>query len=130
MGTEEFIHEARRNRKVLGGGMRQVGIIAAPGIYALNNMVDRLSEDHKHAQMLEKALLEIPGMKVKPVDTNLVVSDLSENKWNASEVRDRFEKQGILVSQMCDIFFRMVTYYGISKENIEKVIETLPEVFQ
>ena len=130
VGTEEFIHEARRNRKVLGGGMRQVGIIAAPGIYALNNMVDRLSEDHKHAQMLEKALLEIPGMKVKPVDTNIVVSDLSENKWNASEVRDRFEKQGILVSQMCDIFFRMVTYYGISKENIEKVIETLPEVFQ
>ena len=130
VGTEEFIFEARRNRKVLGGGMRQAGIIAAPGIYALNNMIDRMSEDHKHAKMLEKALNEIENLKIKPVDTNIVIIDTSQSKWSAANARDGLEERGIKVTYMGDQLFRMVTYFGITEEDIEKVISKIPEVFQ
>ncbi|MHA1200542.1 MAG: threonine aldolase family protein, partial [Candidatus Heimdallarchaeaceae archaeon] len=88
VGTEKFIHGARRSRKVVGGGMRQAGIIAGPGIYALNNMVDRLAEDHKHAQMLGEKLQEIENFKMKPVDTNIVIVDTTESQLSASDVCD------------------------------------------
>ena len=129
VGSEDFIHKARKNRKVVGGAMRQVGIIAAPGIYALNNMVDRLAEDHKHAKMLEKALIEIENIRVKPVDTNLVVSDISETSYTASEIEQKLSQKGIKVSIMGDYLFRMVTYFGITTEQIETVISALLEVF-
>ncbi|MHA1345856.1 MAG: threonine aldolase family protein [Candidatus Heimdallarchaeaceae archaeon] len=129
VGTEDFIHKTRKNRKVLGGGMRQAGIVAAPGIYALNNMVDRLEEDHKHAKILEKALNEIENIKVKSVDTNLVVSDISATSFTAYEIEQKLFKKGIQVSIMGDYLVRMVTYFGISTEQIESVVSALPEVF-
>jgi threonine aldolase len=129
VGTEEFIHKARKNRKAVGGAMRQVGIIAAPGIYALNNMVDRLVEDHKHAKMLEKALNEIENIRVKPVDTNLVVSDISETSYTAKEIEQKLSQKGIKVSIMGDYLFRMVTYFGVTTEQIETVVSALLEVF-
>ncbi len=129
VGSEDFIHKARKNRKVVGGAMRQVGIIAAPGIYALNNMVDRLAEDHKHAKMLEKALNEIENIRVKPVDTNLVVSDISETSYTANEIEQKLSQKGIKVSIMGDYLFRMVTYFGITTEQIETVVSALLEVF-
>lgn len=129
VGKEEFIHKARKNRKVLGGGMRQAGIIAAPGIYALNNMVERLAEDHKHAKMLGKAILDFPDIKVKTVDTNIVIGDLSNTKWNTEEIVKRFEKVGIRVTNMGKYLFRMVTYYGITKENVDFTIDKFSDVF-
>ncbi len=129
VGSEEFIHQARRNRKVVGGGMRQAGIIAAPGIYALNNMIDRLAEDHKHAKMIEKTLLEIDDLRVKPVDTNIAIVDTSQSKWTAADARDGFEKRGIKVTYLGDHIFRMVTYFGITQEDIQLVISAIPEVF-
>ena len=129
VGSEEFIHKARKNRKVVGGAMRQVGIIAAPGIYALNNMVDRLAEDHKHAKMLEKALNEIENIRVKPVDTNLVVSDISKTTYTAYEIEQKLSQKGIQVSIMGDYLFRMVTYFGITTEQIETAASALFEVF-
>ena len=129
VGSEEFIQLARRNRRTVGGGLRQSGIISAPGIYALNNMVDRLAEDHKHAKMLEKTLSEIPNLKIKPVDTNIVIADTSETPWTAREIISRFNEKGIKISQMGDYLFRMVTYYGITNEDVEEVILKIPEVF-
>ncbi|MCG3259749.1 MAG: aminotransferase class I/II-fold pyridoxal phosphate-dependent enzyme [Candidatus Heimdallarchaeota archaeon] len=129
-GSEEFINKARRQRKLVGGGLRQAGIIAAPGIYALNNMIDRLAEDHKHARMLEKALIEIEELKVKPVDTNIAVVDTSASKWSAAYARDGLEKHGIKVTYMGDQFFRMVTYFGITTEDVEQVVSVIPEVFK
>jgi threonine aldolase len=129
VGSEEFIHKARKNRKVVGGAMRQVGIIAAPGIYALNNMVDRLAEDHKHAKMLEKALNDIENIRVKPADTNLVVSDISKTTYTAYEIEQKLSQKGIQVSIMGDYLVRMVTYFGITTEQIEKVASALLEVF-
>ena len=129
VGSEEFIHESRRNRKVVGGGLRQAGIIAAPGIYALNNMIDRLSEDHKHAKMLEKALSEFEDLKIKNVDTNIVIVDTSASKLSTADVRDRLENKGIKVTHMGDQLFRMVTYFGITLEDIQHVVSVFPEVF-
>ncbi len=129
VGTEEFIHRARKNRKILGGGMRQAGIIAAPGIYALNNMIDRLAEDHMHAKIIAKELEKIP-IKLKPVETNIIYGDLSKTKWTASEIQNRFENKGIKVSRMGEDLFRMVTYLNISRSDINTVVATIPEVFQ
>lgn len=129
VGTEEFIHKARRNRKVLGGGMRQAGIIAGPGIYALNNMIDRLADDHKHARMLGETLKKIEGFNVKSVDTNIVITDTFQSKLSAANVAERFENKGILVSLMGDQLFRMVTYFGITNENIQEVIKAINEIF-
>ncbi len=128
VGTEEFIHRARRNRKVVGGGMRQAGIIAAPGIYALNNMIDRLAEDHKHAQLLGKRLNEVEDFIVKPVDTNIVIIDTSKSNLSAADVDDRLKNKGVLVTNMGEQLFRMVTYYGITTEHIETVLEAISEL--
>src|SRR5512136_2076264 len=71
-GSREFIHEARRNRKIVGGGMRQVGVLAAAGIVSLTKMVDRLAEDHANARRLMQGIAEIPGLAAEPVHTNIV----------------------------------------------------------
>ena len=132
VGTEEFIQKARKNRKVVGGGMRQASIIAAPGIYALNNMIDRLAEDHEHAKMIEEALLKIPNLKVKDVDTNIIIIDLTSSKWTPEGIIEAFKEKGILVAKIPGIqpMVRLVTYFGITRENIEKVVEIIPEIFK
>ncbi len=130
VGTEDFMFKARRNRKVVGGGMRQAGIIAGPGIYALNNMIDRLAEDHKHARMLGDKLTEIEDFNVKPVDTNIVIVDTSKSQLSAADVYNKLEKNGILVSHMGDQLFRMVTYFGITTEDIEKVLSIIQEALK
>ena len=129
VGTEEFIEKARKNRKRVGGGMRQAGVIAAPGIYALTHMIDRLKEDHKHAKMIEKVLKEKEDIIVKPVDTNIVIVDLSKSEWSAETLSKELEKQGILVTQMGTKLIRFVTHFNINREDIENVIKTISEVF-
>lgn len=131
VGTKDFIHQTRKNRKVVGGGMRQAGIIAAPGIYALNNMIDRLAEDHEHAKIIEKAFLEIPDLKVKDVDSNIVIADLTGTKWTTEGVTEAFKKKGILVLKIPGIqpMIRLVTHFGITREDTEKVVEVTPEIF-
>ncbi|MHA1115311.1 MAG: threonine aldolase family protein [Candidatus Heimdallarchaeaceae archaeon] len=129
VGTEEFIEKARKNRKRVGGGMRQAGVIAAPGIYALNHMIDRLKEDHEHAKMIEKVLREKENIIVKPVDTNIVIVDLSDSEWNAKTLSKKLEKQGVLVTQMGEQLIRFVTHFNISREDIEKVVKVLSEEF-
>ncbi len=129
VGTEEFIHKARKNRKVLGGGMRQAGIIAAPGIYALSNMIDRLSEDHRHAKLLEKCLIQFPNLNIKPTDTNIVIVDTSNSSFDANTAIKKLSNKGVLATLMGDNLLRFVTYYGITIEDIERVIEILSQVF-
>ena len=83
-----------------------------------------------HAKMLEKALSEVPNIKIKPADTNIVIADTSETPWSAREILTRFNEKSVKISQMGDYLFRMVTYFGITKEDIERVILKIPEVFQ
>lgn len=119
-GSKELIQKARRWRKVLGGGMRQSGILAAAGIYALQNHVERLEEDHVHAQLLGQELADISGLQVGPdaVQTNMVFVGIK----NLDPVRlaSSLRAQGILISPRAKI--RLVTHLDISKEDVKKVV--------
>ncbi|TFG31747.1 threonine aldolase, partial [Candidatus Thorarchaeota archaeon] len=96
-GTKEFIHEAHRIRKKLGGGMRQAGIIAAPMIVALETMVDRLKDDHENAKILYRELRDIPKLIIEEPETNIIFLGLNNLPINAIELSKRLEKENILV---------------------------------
>ena len=129
-GTQEFIGEARRNRKVLGGGMRQAGIIAAPGLVALDKMVARLAEDHANARRLAEGIAEIEGLQIdlSRVRTNIIYFDVSSKKTSVEQIRDGMEKRGIKVLPTGPDRFRMVTHYGIDEEDVDRTISGLKEV--
>ncbi len=117
-GSEEFIQEARRFRKMLGGGMRQAGIIAAAGVYALENMIDRLADDHENARVLAEGLSSIPGVSLTPPQTNLIY--FSAEGWdNLGELVRRLGGQGILCLDEGGAI-RMVTHYGIDRGDVEQ----------
>jgi threonine aldolase len=128
LGNSDFIHRARRVRKVLGGGMRQAGFLAAAGLYALQHQTDRLKTDHAHAQLLEKALLQCEWVKtVIPVETNIVVIVL-----NQPELRDTFI-QRLAEQQIKTVAFgpgmiRMVTHLDIDAEQIDYVLATVKKM--
>lgn len=128
LGNSDFIHRARRVRKVLGGGMRQAGFLAAAGLYALQHQTDRLKTDHAHAQLLEKALLQCAWVKtVIPVETNIVVIVL-----NQPELRDTFI-QRLAEQQIKTVAFgpgmiRMVTHLDIDAEQIDYVLATVKKM--
>ena len=129
-GTQEFIGESRRNRKVLGGGMRQAGIIAAPGLVALDKMVARLAEDHANARRLAEGIAEIEGLQIdlSRVRTNIIYFDVSSKKTSVEQIRDGMEKRGIKVLPTGPDRFRMVTHYGIDEEDVDRTIAGLKEV--
>ena len=112
ISTKNFITKARRIRKVFGGGMRQAGILAAAGIYALENNVERLSEDHNHAQQLATALQQKDFVgEMLPVETNIVIFEV-KGKYSATELVNEFKKQEILVIAIASNQIRMVTHLG------------------
>jgi threonine aldolase len=128
-GGADFIAEARRARKVVGGGMRQAGILAAAGIVAIEQMADRVGEDHVRAKQLAHGLAEIPGVDVAPVATNILYFRLAEQVSKAQEaVRDGLAERGILVGARADGRFRAVTHYWISDEDIRATIEAVRAV--
>jgi len=121
-GTKPFIAEARRWRKSIGGGMRQAGVIAAAGIYAFDNMVDRLEEDHLNAKNLAEGLSVIPEIIIdtEHVKTNIVRFELSD-KVNSHEFETELKKEGIFFNSSYGSI-RMVTHYGIDSKDIDEVI--------
>ena len=121
--SEEFILKARKYRKMLGGGMRQAGIIAAPGIIAITKMVDRLADDHANAKLLAEGLSEINGIEIlNPVKTNMVYIDVSGLGWTGKEWREACEKLGWKCRGTSPAV-RLVTHYGIEREDIEAFLE-------
>ncbi len=123
-GSKAFIGEALRIRKQLGGGMRQVGVLAAAGIVALEEMVERLVEDHRHAVMLGEALVLIPGVKLDKgsPNTNMVYIKLDPSLGlSAKIIAHRLKEQGILVGITGQRHFRLVCHYWIKDEDIQKV---------
>lgn len=127
-GSKPFIAEARRWRKSIGGGMRQAGVIAAAGIYALNNMVDRLEEDHVNAKKLAIGLSKIPEIIIDTeyVKTNILRFELANN-INLNEFESELKKEGIIFNSSYGSI-RMVTHYGITSKDIDKVIEIITKV--
>jgi len=119
LGTESFIHSARRVRKVFGGGMRQAGMLAAAGSYALENHVDRLADDHKRARHLEEALSDCPWVKqLTPGETNIVIVSYDE-QMNQSELLQKLKENGILTVGFGPGKLRFVTHLDITDEDIE-----------
>jgi threonine aldolase len=123
-GSREFIARARRTRKLLGGGMRQAGILAAAGIVALTTMVDRLAEDHSHARALAQGLALVAGINVRQVSrrTNMVVFDVDGEAAGARKFNEAMRERGVLFSPREPGSFRAVTHYGISRADIDRAV--------
>jgi threonine aldolase len=129
-GSGEFIAEARRNRKVLGGGMRQCGIIAAAGIIALEQMVERLTEDHANARRLAEGIAEIAGLSVdlETVQTNIVYFDITSKRLTSGVLVKKLAEQGIKILSVSPTRLRAVTHYGITTEDIEETLAALQKI--
>jgi threonine aldolase len=123
-GSREFIARAHRTRKVLGGGMRQAGIIAAAGIVALTTMVDRLAEDHQNARALAQGFALVAGLNVRPVRnrTNMVVFDVDGDAEASRRFAAAMRQRGVLISPREATSFRVVTHYGISRDDIDRAV--------
>ena len=125
LGDAHFIKTARRNRKVLGGGMRQVGIVASAGTYALNHHVDRLKDDHEHAQIIANALANCSWInQVLDVETNIIVASLKDD-FEPLKFLHKLEDNGVLAIPFGKGKIRMVTHLDVSSGNVEKVVESL-----
>jgi len=132
VGSNEFIEKARKIRKILGGGMRQAGIIAAPGIIALEKMIDRLEEDHRNARLLAEGLTKIEGLHVdlRTVQTNIVMCDLDDLGILADTFLERLRAHGVLASNISKTRVRFVTHRGIEREDIEKALSIIEGVIK
>ncbi len=119
-GGKDFIQEARRNRKMLGGGMRQAGVLAAAGIVAIEQMVERLQEDHDNARILAQGLAEIPGILLDPerFKTNIVYFDVDPGWMTAPQLEEALARDGVLVIAFNSRTVRVVTHYGIERQDV------------
>ena len=128
LGSEEFIKKARRIRKVFGGGMRQVGYLAAAGIYALENNILRLKEDHSHAKTIESTLKSLPYVEsIYPVETNLIVFRL-EDKINVNNYLKKLEQKEIYAIKTGHQLIRMVTHLGFNDNMLETTVSALNNI--
>jgi threonine aldolase len=125
LGTREFIVKARRYRKVFGGGMRQAGYLAAAGIYALENNIDRLSDDHVHARQIADALAAKDFVKeVYPVETNIIIFSLKQ-PGSAKDLVARFKELQILTHAISPNQIRLVTHLDITPEMTQRTIAAI-----
>jgi threonine aldolase len=126
LGTEDFIAEARRIRKRVGGGMRQAGIIAAPGLIALTEMPKRLIEDHDNAKFLAEQLDTLAGVSVQHPETNIINLWLTgDTNSDAYWLQDQLAKEQIKIMCRSANRIRLVTHFGITHEDVERVFEMI-----
>ncbi|MBS1754249.1 MAG: GntG family PLP-dependent aldolase [Ferruginibacter sp.] len=125
LGKKDFIKKARRIRKVLGGGMRQAGYLAAAGIYALENNIERLVQDHQHAKEIATALSKKSFIgRIMPVETNIIIFEITE-QYTASEFCKSLSQQDILCLPISATQVRMVTHLDFTKEMLKKLLAVL-----
>jgi threonine aldolase len=128
LGSTPFIKKARRWRKVFGGGMRQAGSLAAAGIYALDNHIERLKEDHAKALEIKTALLKKDFVKeIFEVETNIVIAHI-EGKYNATQLAAVLKEKNILVIAMTPAFIRFVVHLDITNEMLASTLETIEKL--
>ena len=110
--------------------MRQVGILAAAGIYALDHHIERLKEDHRNAKRLALGLSEIQGVSIEPehVETNIVIFDIAERGMTAAQVRDEMKKKGVLIHPFGKTLIRLVTHLDVSKDDMEVALKVFRKV--
>ena len=130
-GSTAFIAEARRARKILGGGMRQAGIIAAAGIVALEQMTARLAEDHVHAKQLAEGFAALPGLDVGPALTNIFYFQvLADCPLTGADFAAALHDRGILLSDHGSGNFRVVTHYWITDEDVQHILDAINNIMQ
>lgn len=129
-GSKEFIERARKFRKLLGGGMRQVGVLAAAGIVALEEMVDRLAEDHQRAQRLAEGLSQVCGIKVADTNyrTNILLVDVEGTGLSAPEFSSRLKALGLWINPKSGTTLRIVVHRHIEDSDVDRVIEAFREI--
>jgi len=124
-GTREFIQRAKRVRKLFGGGMRQGGMAAAGALYALENHVERLAEDHRNAQVLARAIADVPGLRLDPpkVETNLLWTEVEPELGSARDVANALKERGVLVQVSGPHTIRACTHLDVSAAQVERAAE-------
>lgn len=129
-GSKAFIDKARKGRKLMGGGLRQAGFLAAAGLVALKEMTARLHEDHENAQLLGQELSKIPGIKVnmENIQINMVFFDMSETRYDSDKLVKEFNERGIKINPAEGGLVRFVTNYWVSREDIFFIVNTLKEL--
>jgi len=123
-GTKDFIHRARRNRKALGGGMRQAGVLAAAGLVALEKMTDRIIDDHKNARTLAEGISNIEGISInlERVKTNIIYFSLDHPKVDGALLLEKMAGKNIHFFELGPSWFRLVTHAGVSKDDVDDVV--------
>ena len=131
VGDREFIEKARKTRKLLGGGMRQAGIIAAPGIVALEKMIDRLKEDHENAKFIAEKLTKIDCVKIaaEKVQTNIISFEL-ETRMTDDLFLQKLNEKGVLALAHAKHKIRLVTHFGVSREDAETAVKAVEETLE
>jgi len=130
VGSAEFIARARHARKVMGGAMRQAGILAAAAMYALDHNVERLAEDHANAARLARGLSELPGLVLDPekVETNIVRFEVRHPRFDAKQLKARLAEEGVLFGAYQDGSARMVTHLDVDATDIEQALQRVKRV--
>jgi len=131
VGSEKFIARARHLRKMLGGGMRQVGILAAAGIISIEKMATRLGDDHKRAVKLAEGLRKIPGILVddKSPYSNMVYFNITDDlPFDASQIAEKMKTFGVLVDKESATRFRLVTHYWVDDEGVDKTVDAFEKI--
>jgi threonine aldolase len=125
-GTREFVARAKRIRKLFGGGMRQAGIAAAAALYAMENHIGRLADDHRNAQVIAKGIADTPGLRLDPpeVETNLVWVEVDSELGSGKEVVAALKQRGVLVHHAAPQTFRACTHLDVSAAQAERAAET------
>lgn len=126
-GDKNFIKKARKNRKLMGGGMRQAGYLAAAGLISLDKMISRLGEDHQNARYFAERLKEIEKFEIfeDRLDINMVFFKINDKKFNEKDFIEFLEKHGIKINPAYQGEFRFVTHYWITRKNIDYLIDVI-----
>jgi len=129
-GSKTFIDRVHRFRKMFGGGMRQVGIIAAAGIYALDHHIERLEEDHQNAKRLAFGLKEFKGISIDPeqVETNIIIFSIADTGMTALQLTEAMKRNGVLIHPISRTKIRLVTHLDVSSEDIEDALKVFEKV--
>ena len=132
VGSKEFIEEARLVRKMLGGGMRQAGVLAAAGLVALEESPKRLHIDHENARFLAEELHEIPGIQIDPakVQSNILFLEVSATGLTSFEISKRLAARGVLANGSSPTALRMVTHCDVDRAGCERALKVLREVLE
>ena len=130
LGPKDLIAHGRRIRKLFGGAMRQGGYLAAACLYALENHIDRLAEDHANAKLIAAAVADVPGFTLTPpnVETNLVWFETDARHGSAKDVADRLKEKGVLVMALGKNVIRAITHLDVSREQCERAAAAIREL--